>query len=78
MDDAQYEKAYPNYCRKCQGWGMFKSYSPNVRIWDCEACITKRICPRCGEKALDNMDNCTRCSWSRDDRDRGLPGSNVI
>jgi len=77
MDKNEYEKLYPNYCRECNGWGMFKQISPNVRIWDCD-CIKQR-CPRCGGVGtLDRMDQCSKCGWSRDETNRGLPGSVVI
>ncbi len=78
MERTEYQETYPNYCKRCQGWGMFKRLSPDVRIWDCEECITKGRCPRCGENALNEMDTCANCGWYRDDNTRGLPGSNVI
>ena len=78
MDRTEYEKIYPNYCKKCEGWGMFKRLSPDIYFWDCEECITKGVCPRCGEKALDTMDSCTKCGWHRNEGNRGLPGSNVV
>ncbi len=78
MGRAEYEVTYPNYCRKCQGWGVFKTLSPNIYLWDCEECITKGFCPRCGESAIDNLGICTKCGWHRDDSNRGLPGSNIV
>lgn len=77
MERTEYERVYPNYCRRCQGWGMFKRLSPDVYFWDCE-CITNRRCPRCGENALNNMDTCIKCGWHRDEINRGLPGSLTV
>jgi ribosomal protein S27AE len=78
MERNEYEKIYPNYCKSCKGWGMFKKISPDVYIWDCD-CIKNRQCPRCGEvNTLDRMDSCSKCGWHRDDNERGLPGSMVI
>lgn len=72
----RYKNTYPNFCRTCQGWGLLKD--PHGRFKDCEECITKGRCPRCGENALDKMATCSKCGWHRDDNNRGLPGSNVI
>jgi hypothetical protein len=78
MDRTEYEKAYPNYCKPCKGWGMFKTLNPNILFWDCE-CVKVARCPRCGEeKALDNMRKCSKCGWNQYDKGRGLPGSHVI
>lgn len=51
MERAEYLETYPNHCKSCQGWGNFKRLSPDIRISDCEECITKERCPRCGERA---------------------------
>jgi len=78
MDKNEYKKKYPNYCRDCKGWGMFKRMSPDIFIWDCK-CIENGHCPRCGElNTLNKMDECSKCGWHRDDKERGLPGSIVI
>lgn len=77
MNPSEFERAYPNYCRKCKAWGMFKSLSPKIHFSDCE-CIKARRCPRCGERALSDLDTCDNCGWYRDDANRGLPGSNVV
>jgi hypothetical protein len=33
MNPSEYEKAYPNYCKSCKGWGMFKRTSPDTYFW---------------------------------------------
>ncbi len=80
MEPIEYQKTYPNYCRTCQGWGVLKD--PQGRhgglAKNCEECITKGHCPRCGEASLDDMYTCSKCGWYPDDNNRGLPGSNVI
>lgn len=78
MNQVEYEKTYPRYCRGCKGWGTYKAISPTVRMWDCDECIGKRHCPRCGGSQLDTRDICASCGWQRDDANRGLPGSAVI
>ena len=74
----EYIAAYPYYCRKCQGWGLHKAFSPTVRFWDCD-CVIADTCPRCG--AIDTLDSsriCSRCHWDMADQNRGLPGSNAV
>ena len=77
MDRSKYEAVYPKYCRKCLGWGLFKSLSPALQIQDCE-CVREDRCPRCGEKALNSGLVCGECDWKTSDRDRGLPGSDAV
>ena len=77
MNQTEFEKNYPGYCRKCKGWGMCKSLSPNIQILDCE-CFKEGHCPRCGENQLDTLRICSNCGWNPDDANRGLPGSRVI
>lgn len=78
MDRAEYEKTYPNYCKSCEGWGRFKKQDRPPYISDCDDCIKKGRCPRCGGASLNNLFNCTKCGWDNDDNDRGLPESNVV
>jgi hypothetical protein len=78
MTRQEYIAAFPNYCRKCDGWGLHKTFKPNFQFWDCE-CVVAGICPRCGSKStLDFARMCSRCQWNMEDQDRGLPGSNVV
>jgi hypothetical protein len=79
MTPQEYGAAFPYYCRKCQGWGVHKGFSPNVHFEECSSCLSKDTCPRCG--AIDTLDAsriCSRCHWDIDDKTRGLPGSNVV
>ena len=57
---ADYKSAWPNFCRKCNGWGGHAyDYDPSpagvclapgtMTDFDpCPHCIEKGICPRCG------------------------------
>jgi len=57
----EYEKKWPNYCKKCNGWGGFWSqYDPSpagialapgymLDFEPCDQCIEEGICPRCGQ-----------------------------
>ena len=74
MNSAEFEKKYPKYCKRCKGWGLFKS--PNPSLNECNDCIGKELCARCGEK-IDVMYNCNSCGWNSSDENRGLPGSSV-
>jgi ribosomal protein L37E len=75
VERTEYQKTYPNYCRTCRGWGTIVGLRPDIDISDCEECIAKEHCPRCGQDALDEMDTCSNCGWYRDDNNRGSPGS---
>lgn len=57
-----YTTQYPNYCRKCNGWGVV-SWTENQaplgsgQNWPMEmsdpcTCVEEGKCPRCGEKAI--------------------------
>jgi hypothetical protein len=72
MELAEYEKKYPKYCKTCKGWGFFKSPDPGIK--ECDDCVRKELCPRCGQK-IGVMYKCESCGWNVADRDRGLPGS---
>lgn len=56
---------------------MFKQLSPDIFFSDCEECLAKGRCPRCGENTINDMSVCTECNWHLDDSNRGLPGSDV-
>lgn len=74
MDRAEYEIAYPNYCKECNGKGGFISFSPDVHFWECNKCIKQGLCPRCGEQALNDIQKCSSCEWDRGDvNQHGLP-----
>jgi hypothetical protein len=57
-----YIKAWPHYCRHCQGWGFFAyTYDPSpagialgpgwLQDYDpCPKCIERDLCPRCGHR----------------------------
>ena len=60
----EYEKQWPNYCKKCHGTGEVSwqenqsplgsgCYWPETFTDFCEDCIGKGICPRCGKKSLE-------------------------
>jgi hypothetical protein len=75
----EYVPTYPNYCRICKGWGVFKGFTPGLHIEDCSSCLGKDTCPRCAGETLDvGLYECSRCHWNRDDKARGLPGSNAV
>ena len=77
MERAEFERTYPKYCRKCLGWGMFKTMSPDIQFCDCKECIGKGNCPRCST-ILGESHTCAECGWDQNDGARGLPGSNVV
>jgi len=78
MEQAEFLRAFPSYCPRCQGWGVQKSFSPDVRIWECD-CLIQRTCPRCGTKeVIQDPLSCALCGWNIDDKERGLPGSDSV
>ena len=77
MDRAEYEMAYPGFCKDCKGWGLIMGFSPDYHFSDC-GCVKTRTCPRCGELALDKMYKCEKCEWDICDENRGLPGGVLI
>ena len=79
MERTEYLRTYPSFCRKCEGWGILKGFTPQFRISECE-CLEIRTCPRCGtaNSIGESPLVCTHCGWDVDDKQRGLPGSNVI
>ena len=77
MDRAEYENAYPHYCKDCRGWGMTTGFSPDFHFSD-YVCVESGSCPRCGEQSLDDMHKCANCGWDICDESRGLPGGTPI
>lgn len=61
---ADYEQSYPNYCKKCNGWGgSYSKYDPSpsgialspgyMEEFDlCPHCLEQSICPRCGNSNI--------------------------
>jgi hypothetical protein len=77
MTRQEYIAAFPKYCRKCEGWGVHKALSPRATFWDCE-CVVAETCARCGASPLGDLRACSVCQWHMDEKERGLPGSNVV
>jgi hypothetical protein len=78
MERGEYLKTFPSYCKQCQGWGIQRSFSPVVRIWECD-CLNQSICPRCGAKdVIQDSLACRFAAGTWTTRDRGLPGSEVV
>jgi hypothetical protein len=79
MTRPEYVTAFPAYCRKCEGWGAHKQLQPRVIISDC-TCVQEGQCPRCGvtKETFELSRDCAECGWNMDDKERGLPGSNVV
>jgi hypothetical protein len=73
----EYIAAFPGYCRECEGWGVLKMLSSHVTFRDC-ACVAEDNCPRCGASPLDDLRVCSACQWHMDEKERGIPGPNVI
>lgn len=73
MELNEYLVKYPNYCRKCKGWGMFTPHM--APFHDCEECVENEICARCGTHPLDEMNHCSSCGWTML-KDEGLLGGN--
>ena len=60
----EYVKQWPNYCRRCNGWGGFGStYDPSPAGVSLGSGSMEDFdpCPDCGEKNL-----CSRCGWGVD------------
>jgi hypothetical protein len=73
-----YESQWPNYCRRCGGWGgsTFDQGHPygattayETLFEPCEFCTEDLICARCGEPGLgeDADGPCKFCGWNYDD-----------
>lgn len=78
---------WPDYCKRCGGWGGFASTSDHGTIVEfdtCPDCIDKGLCPRCGQELIIGPDVrahpglesittlCPACRW-RDDDTLGCP-----
>lgn len=67
---ADCKRDWPDYCRKCSGWGAH--YFPGT-MWDppdcdvCE-CINEGRCPRCGHQHDEDWEgeDCEACCWHFD------------
>jgi hypothetical protein len=68
----EYSKGWPNYCRRCDGWGInWGSYDSDTGVWDanpCSECLDEGKCPQCGSKLkeveeLDIEGGCTEWDW---------------
>lgn len=76
-------RKWPNYCRKCEGWGMNSVYEshgfafgPSEQIMDVCKCTAVGKCPRCGSHAPDDVEElevCMYCGWNYVDPDVPLP-----
>lgn len=63
---------YPNYCRKCDGYGekvFYEShgfrYGPAEQLSDpCDGCLGQDICPRCGAGGMTEDEPCKACHWA--------------
>jgi len=67
----EYETAWPDYCKKCNGWnGTPLTYDPatfnNFEVDPCSECFMKRLCPRCQGKidSKAKSENCLHCGYS--------------
>lgn len=64
----EFEDKYPNYCRKCGGYGGFHDYGG---YWEppsfdeCE-CLSSGHCPQCGKPTFTEGDEeeCSACGWN--------------
>lgn len=73
MTPDEYMKQYPNYCRKCDGWGFQTwiehhdgpMYPGEPMQEPCE-CLENGSCPRCGSGIdTENTEtyHCHNCHW---------------
>jgi hypothetical protein len=87
---AEYQARWPNYCRKCNGWGS-KTVYDSIEAWGancsmpseepCPDCLEKDLCPRCGVLMGLDWENityaaCPHCGWSEEEAD-GCPELDV-
>jgi len=89
---ADYIEKWPGHCEDCQGWGGKVSYydpspagvglSPgSMQDFDpCPTCLDAGICPRCGEKSADLVEEdyydkfeCSSCGWDDEKNNDGMP-----
>lgn len=68
---ADYERDWPNHCRKCGGWGGFScpgTYWEPPDYVPCAACVEDGICPRCGHQHDEDWEgeDCEECYWHYD------------
>jgi len=93
VERARYAAKWPNYCRKCHGEGFtWYTYDPSPAgvslspgsMEDCDPCpdcIEKGLCPRCGQKVWDGIDDwennepvmCPLCGWDESEPDSMPP-----
>jgi hypothetical protein len=73
---ADYERDWPNYCRKCGGWGGFaipQTYWEPGDFDVCE-CICSGFCPRCNHLHNEDWEGeiCEECGWQYDASGAGI------
>jgi len=83
-----YLATWPNYCKRCLGWGgsSFPGHRGEPPDWDeCPECLGQNRCPRCGATGPEDRDwwndpeGCPSCGWTEDsgppdhDLTAGLP-----
>ncbi len=63
----EWDKAWPHYCHKCEGWGVFVIYQTRYSPQDLDVCecYLHYLCPRCGQASIVETE-CTnpRCLWT--------------
>ncbi len=87
-ESSQYQADYPNYCRRCDGWGgRWVSYDPSPRgislapgtMQDfdaCPNCLDLGKCPRCMTDLCDeggDIAQCPNCSLDTEEEFDGYP-----
>ena len=73
----EFKAKWPNYCKKCGGWGMHSytemhgfNYGCGEQMAEPCECVEEGICPRCGKEAGfddEGQGPCQHCGWNYDD-----------
>lgn len=64
---AEWIARWPNYCRRCEGWGMLGPEFALGRHWpegvseSCKSCLNDDKCPRCAAQPLKELETDERC-----------------
>ena len=75
LDDREWQKQWPKFCRECEGFGSCAGYDD---AWLCEECSEKGLCARCGAAMPDGEWPCANCGFEGDPERPEEPECNCV